>query len=138
MTSFFAVGLGCDSRTPLETLRAALEQALARAGIAPGHIVAAASITLKAKEPGLLAVVALLHARRTGRRARAQSVCNRAALHRHAIGQRGSRAAGSGRRAAARAHERAGGGKTPPARPRRAQRHGLHRARAAKIGRFAQ
>jgi cobalamin (vitamin B12) biosynthesis cbiG protein len=58
MTSFFAVGLGCDSRTPLETLRAALEQALARAGIAPGHIVAAASITLKAKEPGLLALVA--------------------------------------------------------------------------------
>ena len=73
MTSFFAVGLGCDSRTPLETLRAALEQALARAGIAPGHIVAAASITLKEKEPGLLAH-ALLHARRTGRRARAQSV----------------------------------------------------------------
>ena len=58
MTSFFAVGLGCDSRTPLETLRAALEQALARAGIAPGRIVAAASITLKAKEPGLLARVA--------------------------------------------------------------------------------
>ena len=58
MTSFFAVGLGCDSCTPLETLRAALEQALARADIAPGHIVAAASITLKAKEPGLLALVA--------------------------------------------------------------------------------
>ena len=61
MTSFFAVGLGCDSRTPLETLRAALEQALARAGIAPGHIVAAASITLKAKEPGLLALVGVTH-----------------------------------------------------------------------------
>ena len=38
MTSFFAVGLGCDSRTPLETLRAALEQALARAGIVPGQL----------------------------------------------------------------------------------------------------
>ena len=54
----YAIGLGCDSRTPVQTLRAAVAQALAQAGVAPQQIVRAASITLKENEPGLLALVA--------------------------------------------------------------------------------
>ena len=44
-----AVGLGCDRGTPLATLQQALREALAQ-------VAAVASITLKADEPGLLAL----------------------------------------------------------------------------------
>jgi len=54
-----AVGLGCDRGTSLATLQQALDEALALAGARPGDVVAAASITLKADEPGLLALAAL-------------------------------------------------------------------------------
>ena len=53
-----AVGLGCDRGTPLETLQQALDEALALSGTRLAHIAAAASIDLKADEPGLLALVA--------------------------------------------------------------------------------
>lgn len=53
-----AVGLGCDRGTPLATLQHALGTALAQAGAQAGQVVAAASITLKADEPGLLALAA--------------------------------------------------------------------------------
>lgn len=51
-----SVGLGCDRGTPLATLQHALGLALAQAGVQPSQVVAAASITLKADEPGLLAL----------------------------------------------------------------------------------
>ncbi|MDP2371870.1 cobalamin biosynthesis protein [Rhodoferax sp.] len=51
-----AVGLGCDRGTPLTTLRQALAEALAQVGVRPSQVAAAASITLKADEPGLLAL----------------------------------------------------------------------------------
>lgn len=53
-----AVGLGCDRGTPLATLRQALDEALALAGARLGDVAAAASIDLKADEPGLLALAA--------------------------------------------------------------------------------
>lgn len=53
-----AVGLGCDRGTPLATLQHALGAALAQAGAHVEQVVAAASITLKADEPGLLALAA--------------------------------------------------------------------------------
>lgn len=55
-----AVGLGCDRGTPLATLQQALEQALVLAGVRLGDVVTAASIDIKADEPGLLAL-ALQH-----------------------------------------------------------------------------
>ena len=53
-----AVGLGCDRGAPLATLRHALLAALAQAGAQASQVVAAASITLKADEVGLLALAA--------------------------------------------------------------------------------
>jgi cobalt-precorrin 5A hydrolase len=53
-----AVGLGCDRGTPLATLQQALGEALALAGVRQGDVAAAASIDLKADEPGLLALAA--------------------------------------------------------------------------------
>ena len=101
---------------------------------------AAASITLKAKEPGLLALVA-----ERGWPMRFYTPAELAAVPVPNPSETVLRYTGTpsvseaaALLAAGRAHARAGGGKTPPARPRRAQRHGLHRARAARIGRFAQ
>ena len=54
-----AVGLGCDRGTSLATLQQALGEALALAGACVGDVAAAASIDLKADEPGLLALAAL-------------------------------------------------------------------------------
>ena len=54
-----AVGLGCDRGTPLDTLQLALNEALALAGVQLTDVAAVASITLKADEPGLLALAAL-------------------------------------------------------------------------------
>lgn len=54
-----AVGLGCDRGTPLTTLQQALDEALELAGASLVDVVAAASIDLKAREPGLLALAAL-------------------------------------------------------------------------------
>lgn len=54
-----AIGLGCDRGTPLATLEQAVAEALALANTSIGHVVAAASITLKADEPALLALAAL-------------------------------------------------------------------------------
>ena len=54
-----AVGLGCDRGTPLATLQQALSEALALAGACVADVAAAASIDLKANEPGLLALAAL-------------------------------------------------------------------------------
>ena len=53
-----AVGLGCDRGTPLATLQQALGEALALAGACLSDVAAAASIDLKADEPGLLALAA--------------------------------------------------------------------------------
>lgn len=53
-----AVGLGCDRGTPLATLQQALVEALALAGASLDNVTAAASIDLKADEPGLLALAA--------------------------------------------------------------------------------
>lgn len=51
-----ALGLGCDRGTPLQTIDDAVAQALARAGVGPAAVAAAASIDLKADEAGLLAL----------------------------------------------------------------------------------
>lgn len=53
-----ALGLGCDRGTPVQTLASAVAQALARVGAGPADVAAMASITLKADEPGLLALAA--------------------------------------------------------------------------------
>ena len=58
MSGPVAVGLGCDRGTPLPTLAQALAEALQQAGAQPADVVGAASITLKADEPGLLALAA--------------------------------------------------------------------------------
>ena len=57
-TMRIAVGLGCDRGTPLATLQQALDEALALAGAQLADVAAAASIDLKADEPGLLALAA--------------------------------------------------------------------------------
>ena len=54
-----AVGLGCDRGTPLATLQQALSEALGLTGACVADVAAAASIDLKADEPGLLALAAL-------------------------------------------------------------------------------
>lgn len=51
-----ALGLGCDRGTPVETLAAAVREALSRLGATEADVVAAASIDLKADEPGLHAL----------------------------------------------------------------------------------
>jgi len=52
----FTIGLGCDRGTSLQTVRKAVEVALALANLAPDQVVAAASITLKMDEAALLAL----------------------------------------------------------------------------------
>ncbi|MFG6447310.1 cobalamin biosynthesis protein [Roseateles sp. BYS180W] len=46
----YAVGLGCDRGTPLQTVRQALEQALQRLGASPAQVAALASIEAKGDE----------------------------------------------------------------------------------------
>ncbi|MBB3121558.1 cobalamin biosynthesis protein [Pseudoduganella violacea] len=52
----FTVGLGCDRGVLLETVREAVQAALAEAGATRGQVVAAATITLKKDEAALLAL----------------------------------------------------------------------------------
>ena len=49
-----ALGLGCDRNTPLATVRAAIDAALAACPARLADVAAVASIDLKADEPGLL------------------------------------------------------------------------------------
>ncbi|WP_343731060.1 cobalamin biosynthesis protein [Duganella sp.] len=56
--SGFTIGLGCDRGVALDTVRAAVSEALAAAGAQAQQIVAAASITLKRDETALLALAA--------------------------------------------------------------------------------
>lgn len=51
-----ALGIGCDRGTPLSTLQRAVDEALHLCGAGPDEVAAAASITLKADEAGLLAL----------------------------------------------------------------------------------
>lgn len=52
----FTLGLGCDRGVLLETMREAVQTALACAGARPEQVMAAASITLKKDEAALLAL----------------------------------------------------------------------------------
>ena len=52
------LGIGCDRGTPIDTLARAVAEALALAQATFGDVGAVASITLKADEPGLLALAA--------------------------------------------------------------------------------
>lgn len=52
------LGIGCDRGTPADTLARAVAEALALAEAGLGDVAAVASITLKADEPGLLALAA--------------------------------------------------------------------------------
>ncbi len=56
--SRFTIGLGCDRGVALDTVRAAVSEALTEAGAQAQQIVAAASITLKRDEAALLALAA--------------------------------------------------------------------------------
>lgn len=56
MSPAFTIGLGCDRGVLLETVREAVQAALAIAGAQPQQVVAAASITLKKDEVALLAL----------------------------------------------------------------------------------
>lgn len=53
-----ALGLGCDRGTPAATIERTIDAALASIGARPTAVAAAASITLKADEAGLLEVAA--------------------------------------------------------------------------------
>ena len=53
-----ALGLGCDRNTPLATVKAAIDQALARCQASLDDVKAVASIDLKADEPALLQLAA--------------------------------------------------------------------------------
>ena len=53
-----ALGIGCDRDTPLTTLARAVDEALAMAGVQRAQVSGVGSITLKADEPGLLALAA--------------------------------------------------------------------------------
>ncbi|HSI50608.1 MAG TPA: cobalamin biosynthesis protein [Ideonella sp.] len=53
-----SLGLGCDRGTSRETLAQAIDLALAQLGASLSDVAAVASITLKADEPGLLALAA--------------------------------------------------------------------------------
>ncbi len=55
-----AVGMGCDRDTPLETVAAALDQALASAGLTRTEVAAMATIDKKGDETALLALAAEL------------------------------------------------------------------------------
>lgn len=57
-TPQLALGLGCDRGTPLATVQACLQQALARIGAGPQQVVAVATIAAKADEPALQALAA--------------------------------------------------------------------------------
>lgn len=52
----YTVGLGCDRGVALQTVREAVQAALAQAGAQPQQVVAAASIVLKKDEAALLAL----------------------------------------------------------------------------------
>ena len=52
----YTVGLGCDRGVALQTVREAVQAALAQAGAQPRQVVAAASIVLKKDEVALLAL----------------------------------------------------------------------------------
>jgi len=52
------LGLGCDRDTPAATIEHCIGEALAACGAVPEDVRAAASIDLKANEPGLLEVIA--------------------------------------------------------------------------------
>lgn len=51
-----ALGIGCDRGTPEATIAQAVDEALVLAGARLAQVAAVASITLKADEPGLLAL----------------------------------------------------------------------------------
>ena len=53
-----ALGLGCDRNTPLATVKAAIDQALAHCQASLDDVNAVASIDLKADEPALLQLAA--------------------------------------------------------------------------------
>ena len=53
-----ALGLGCDRNTPLATVKAAIDQALALCQASLDDVKAVASIDLKADEPALLQLAA--------------------------------------------------------------------------------
>jgi cobalt-precorrin 5A hydrolase len=55
-----AIGIGCDRGTPTDTLARAVAEALALAQAGFDDVAEVASITLKADEPGLLALAAQL------------------------------------------------------------------------------
>ena len=57
-TPKLALGIGCDRGTPTDTLVRAVAEALAFAHAEFSDVAAVASITLKADEPGLLALAA--------------------------------------------------------------------------------
>lgn len=52
----YTIGLGCDRGVALDTVRDAVQAALAQIGARPAQVVAAASITLKRDEVALLAI----------------------------------------------------------------------------------
>lgn len=52
------LGLGCDRNTPASTIARCVAEALAACGRTPADVQAAASIDLKADEPGLLEIIA--------------------------------------------------------------------------------
>lgn len=53
-----ALGIGCDSGTPADTIAQAVDAALEQAGVHASNVDAVASIALKASEPGLLQLAA--------------------------------------------------------------------------------
>ena len=53
-----ALGIGCDSGTPANTIAQAVDAALEQAGVNDSDVDAVASIDLKAGEPGLLQLAA--------------------------------------------------------------------------------
>jgi cobalt-precorrin 5A hydrolase len=53
-----ALGIGCDRDTPFDTIARAVDDALKQAGVKMSDVCAAASIDLKADEPGLLQLAA--------------------------------------------------------------------------------
>nr|VFK03480.1 MAG: cobalt-precorrin 5A hydrolase [Candidatus Kentron sp. H]VFK04346.1 MAG: cobalt-precorrin 5A hydrolase [Candidatus Kentron sp. H]VFK07461.1 MAG: cobalt-precorrin 5A hydrolase [Candidatus Kentron sp. H] len=57
-TSAIILGIGCDRSTPLHTLEAAIDKALASAGQTRAAVAALATIDKKCDEPGLLALSA--------------------------------------------------------------------------------
>ena len=57
-TPKLALGIGCDRGTPMDTLARAVTEALALAEAGFSDVAAVGSITLKADEPGLLALAA--------------------------------------------------------------------------------